>query len=198
MTLRRSRRPGLIAHLSATPRIAVVQNSGRVLLRAARPADREEFIQLMRGSRRHLRPWIYVPETPDAFDELIRRGRTDEYEFLLVCLKDGGAIVGSFHLSQIFRGGFQSAYLGFAAGGPYAGRGFMRKGLELTLRHAFRTLRLHRVEANVQPGNERSKELVKRCGFRLEGFSPRYLKVGGRWRDHERYALTIEDWKAAR
>ena len=152
----------------------------------------------MRSSRRHLRPWIYAPETPDAFDELIRRGRTDEYEFLLACIRDGGAIAGSFNLSQIFRGGFLSAYLGFAAGAPYAGRGLMSEGMELTLRHAFRTLRLHRVEANVQPANERSKKLVTRCGFRLEGFSPRYLKVGGRWRDHERYAVTVEDWRAAR
>jgi [ribosomal protein S5]-alanine N-acetyltransferase len=170
----------------------------RVVLRPARPSDREEFIELMRSSRRHLRPWIYAPETPDAFDELIGRGRTDEYEFLLLCLKDGGAIAGSFHLSQIFRGGFQSAYLGFAAGAPYAGRGLMSEGLELTLRHAFTRLRLHRVEANVQPANERSKSLVERGGFRLEGFSPRYLKVGGRWRDHERYAITVEDWKRRR
>ena len=147
----------------------------------------------MSRSRRHLRPWIYAPETHLAFDELVRRGRTGEYEFLLVCMKDGGAIAGSFHLSQIFRGGFQSAYLGFAAGAPYAGRGLMGEGLELTLRHAFTKLRLHRVEANVQPANERSKELVKRCGFRLEGFSPRYLKVGGRWRDHERYAITADE-----
>ena len=170
-------------------------NSRRVVLRPARPNDCDEFIDLMSRSRRHLRPWIYAPETHLAFDELVRRGRTDEYEFLLLCLKDGGAIAGSFHLSQIFRGGFQSAYLGFAAGAAYAGRGLMGEGLELTLRHAFTKLRLHRVEANVQPANERSKELLKRGGFRLEGFSPRYLKVGGRWRDHERYAITVEEWK---
>ena len=111
-------------------------------------------------------------------------------------MRDGGAIVGYFALSQIFRGAFDNAYLGYDGSAPYAGRGYMREGLELMLRHAFRVQRLHRVEANVQPGHKRSRALVEGAGFRLEGFSPRYLKIGGRWRDHERWALTVEDWQA--
>ena len=134
-------------------------------------------------------------ETPEAFDALIERSRGEDYEFLLARLRDGDRIAGSFQLSQIFRGGFQNAYLGFALGAEYVGQGYAREALELTLRHAFTKLRLHRVEANVQPANHRSKGLVERCGFRLEGYSPRYLKIGGRWRDHERYALTVEDWR---
>ncbi len=59
-------------------------------------------------------------------------------------------------------------------------------------------MRLHRVEANIQPGNAPSIALVKRLGFELEGMSPRYLKIGGRWRDHERYALRAETWRARR
>jgi ribosomal-protein-alanine N-acetyltransferase len=69
----------------------------------------------------------------------------------------------------------------------------MTAAMILLLRHAFRSLKLHRLEANIQPGNTASVALVKRCGFRKEGFSPRYLKVGGRWRDHERWAITRED-----
>ena len=71
----------------------------------------------------------------------------------------------------------------------------MTEGMELLLRRAFGDLRLHRIEANVQPGNASSIALVRRCGFVREGFSERYLKVGGRWRDHERWAINAEQWR---
>jgi ribosomal-protein-alanine N-acetyltransferase len=70
--------------------------------------------------------------------------------------------------------------------------------MHLVLRDAFTNLGLHRLEANIQPGNDASVALARRCGFELEGFSPRYLKVGGRWRDHERWAIRAETWRAAR
>ncbi len=71
----------------------------------------------------------------------------------------------------------------------------MREGLELVLRHAFVHLDLHRIEANIQPGNQPRSRSPRGAGFRREGFSPRYLKIGGRWRDHERWAILAEDWR---
>jgi ribosomal-protein-alanine N-acetyltransferase len=71
----------------------------------------------------------------------------------------------------------------------------MTEGLTLALRWVFGSLHLHRLEANIQPGNEASRALVQRLGYRCEGLSPRYLKIAGRWRDHERWALTVEDWR---
>ena len=71
----------------------------------------------------------------------------------------------------------------------------MTEALQLTLRHAFVKLKLHRLEANIQPENTPSIALVKRAGFVKEGYSRRYLKISGRWRDHERWAILVEDWR---
>src|SRR5204863_5586725 len=109
----------------------------------------------------------------------------------------GGELAGVVNVSEIVRGNFQSAYLGYYAFAPHHRRGFMAEGLRLVVEEAFRRRGLHRLEANIQPGNEASRRLVRRLGFRLEGLSPRYLKVAGRWRDHERWAVTREDWPAA-
>jgi len=73
-------------------------------------------------------------------------------------------IVGSINLSQIFLGGFRNAYLGYFIGAPYAGRGYMTEAIGLMLRHAFTHLKLHRLEANIQPGNVASAALVKGAG----------------------------------
>ena len=79
--------------------------------------------------------------------------------------------------------------MGYGAVATHVGRGYMSEGLELVLERAFTNLRLHRLEANIQPANAASIALVQRHGFVREGFSERYLKVGGRWRDHERWAI---------
>jgi ribosomal-protein-alanine N-acetyltransferase len=167
-----------------------------VLIRPPRLADGEEFVSLMRASRSFHRPWATAPIDPEAFNAYLSDSRRRDFEAMLLCRDEDGAIVGFFNLSQIFRGRLQSAYLGYAVGKRYAGQGYMRRGIELVLRHAFLGLRLHRVEANIQPGNNASLALARGAGFRSEGFSPRYLKIGGRWRDHERYAILSEEWRS--
>jgi RimJ/RimL family protein N-acetyltransferase len=91
-------------------------------------------------------------------------------------------------------GGLQSGYLGYGAFAAHAGRGLMTEGLRAVLGTLFGELGLHRVEANIQPGNAASLALARRLGFEKEGFSRRYLHIDGDWRDHERWALLAEDW----
>ncbi len=150
----------------------------------------------MRASRSFHKPWASAPTDDERFSAYLADARRPDFEALILCRHEDEAIIGFFNLSQIVRRGLQSAYLGYAAGKPFAGQGYMREGLELVLRHAFGALRLHRVEANIQPGNKASIALARGAGFRREGFSPRYLKIGGRWRDHERWAILAEEWRA--
>jgi ribosomal-protein-alanine N-acetyltransferase len=166
-----------------------------VSLRPIDYSDRDEFLAMVRESRELHRPWAYPPERADQFDELVARSRRDDVVTLLACRAEGGEIVGVFTISQIVRGAFQSAFLGYYGSAPHARRGYMRSAMQLVVDHAFGTLRLHRLEANIQPGNGPSIALARGGGFRLEGFSPRYLLIGGRWRDHERWAITSEEWR---
>jgi ribosomal-protein-alanine N-acetyltransferase len=181
--------------MPARKRQKPLERGERVYLRRPSAGDANEVIATVRASRRLHRPWVYPTETKAAFDDYIRRNQERDFVGLLICRIADDRIVGMANLSQIFRGNLQGAYLGFWASAEFAGQGYMREGLKLVLRYAFKKLHLHRLEANVQPANELSKALIKRCGFRYEGFSPRYLKVGGIWRDHERWAIHAEEWR---
>src|SRR3954464_7322960 len=181
--------------LSGRGERGALEKGERTFLRRGRSGDADEFTALMRESRELHRPWSFPPVRGEEFVALVERARADDFELFLLCRRGDGRILGFFNLSQIFRGPFLNAYLGYAVGAPYAGEGYMAEGIELVLRHAFGAMGLHRLEANIQPGNEPSTALAKHAGFRLEGFSPRYLKIDGRWRDHERWAILAEEWQ---
>jgi ribosomal-protein-alanine N-acetyltransferase len=172
-----------------------LRQGARVLLRHPREEDAREFIDLARSSRRFHAGWM-APASSDAkFAAYLQRNREDRFEALLLVRRQDGALLGAIDLSEIVRGNFQSAYLGYWIGASHARQGYMREGLALALDHAFKSHRLHRLEANIQPANTASIRLVDSLGFRLEGLSPRYLKIGGRWRDHERWAILSAEWR---
>ena len=172
----------------------------RVHLRPPRPSDQVAFLRAARGSRRLHGAWAKAPSTPAHYASFVARydGRMATHAGFLLLRNDDGALAGVFNFSEIVRGLFQSAYLGYYAFAPLAGDGYMTEGLTLALDVAFRKLKLHRVEVNVQPTNRRSLALVERAGFTREGFSRRYVKIGGRWRDHVRFAMLAEDWAMLR
>ncbi|MFG3496917.1 GNAT family N-acetyltransferase [Streptomyces sp. NPDC047928] len=162
-------------------------------IRPLRLADADEFTARAAESRELHRPWLFPPETTGAYTPWARALIEDPArESFLVCARDSGAVAGFVNINNIVRGAFQCGALGYGAFAHAAGRGLMSEGLRLVLRHAFGPLSLHRLEANIQPGNAASLALVRRAGFRLEGFSPAILHIDGAWRDHERWAITAE------
>lgn len=184
--------------MSSTADDALQRSGSRVLVRPLELGDEAAFIAGSQRSRELHRPWVAPPDTPAAFRTLLRRTDQPNFAAFVALVRDGGEPCGAFNLSEIVRGAFQSSYLGYQAFEPWAGQGLMGEALELLLEIVFDDLGLHRVEANVQPGNAASIALVRGRGFQQEGFSPRYLRIGGEWRDHERWALLEEDWRARR
>lgn len=167
------------------------REEGRVFLRLPHGDDVRAFLRAVRRSRELHRGWVTPPSTPKAYREYLERKDTAQH---LVVDRETGGFVGMINLNNIVLGNFQSAALGYYAFADFVGRGLMKEGLLLVLQHAFWDLKLHRVEANIQPGNKSSIALVKSCGFVKEGFSRKMLKVSGRWRDHERWALLAEEF----
>ena len=164
-------------------------NDPDVLVRPVTGDDRDEFLRLMQASRSLHEPWISPPLTVRAFEAYLARMQRNDHDGLLVCRREDAAIVGVINLNSIMRGSFLSASLGYYAGLPYGGKGYMTGGLKATIRYAFDALGLHRLEANIQPSNTPSLNLVRRCGFDNEGFSRKLLYIAGQWRDHERWAI---------
>jgi [ribosomal protein S5]-alanine N-acetyltransferase len=185
-----------------TPTTAATLQGTNVYLRPPRPDDAAAFVAAARASRALHGQWTQAPATAQRFALLVKRfARAREpvsHAGFLVFRRDDDALVGVFNFSEIVRGPFQSAYLGYYAFSPLSGQGLMTEGLALALDIAFRKLALHRVEVNIQPTNKRSVGLVERLGFTREGYSRRYVKIAGRWRDHLRFAMLAEDWRTLR
>jgi ribosomal-protein-alanine N-acetyltransferase len=178
--------------------MAVESGRPSVRVRPPRAEDGNEYVALNRASRAFHAGLASPPLDRRAFHRLLDRLDSPTYRYWLIERRADRAIVGAVELSQIARGNFRSAYLGYQIGAPFARRGYMREALATVLTQAFGRLRLHRVEANIQPENAASIRLVRGLSFRREGLSRRYLKIRGRWRDHGRWALLAEDWRAFR
>jgi Acetyltransferases, including N-acetylases of ribosomal proteins len=165
----------------------------RVGIRHFTLEDGAEFTARARESRRLHHPWLFPPADVDAYAVYAGRLIEDRTKAgFLVCERVGGGIAGFININNIVEGGFLCGALGYGAFAHAAGRGLMAEGLGRVVRYAFGEMGLHRLEINAQPGNAASIALARRCGFRLEGFSPAFIHIDGAWRDHERWAITAE------
>lgn len=151
-----------------------------------------EFLAAVSNSRALHKGWVSPPADAPSYGKYLEKVASSENICHLV-IRDSGALAGVININAIIRGTFQSGYLGYYAFAPHHGQGVMTVALGQVLARAFGDYGLHRLEANIQPDNKTSLRLLRPFGFRKEGFSARYLHIDGKWRDHERWAITIED-----
>lgn len=153
--------------------------------------DCDLFINAMIDSKDYHAPWTTAPTTEEQYKDYLLKYRSDNNKSFLILYNDN--IAGVVNLNEIVYGAFKSAYLGYYGVKQFASSGIMQQGMRLVIEHAFSNMGLHRLEANIQPNNIKSINLVKKLGFSKEGFSPRYLYINNQWCDHERWAIVAEN-----
>lgn len=177
-------------------RKAIARGATVYLYAPSKDAGRD-FLRMTQSSQSYHRPWVY-PATDmrryKLYLDRIATGRTFGY---FVARNEDDRLAGVVNINDIMRGGFRSGSLGYYADMELAGAGYMTEGLALVMDQAFTVLDLHRLEVNVQPANAASIAVVRKLGFRKEGFSPKFLQIDGIWRDHERWAMLDEEWHAS-
>jgi ribosomal-protein-alanine N-acetyltransferase len=169
------------------------------IIRALEPGDAEENLRLRRRNDDFLRPFEPIKAsdylTLDAqlrsIDDAVRAWKDDRAYSFGVFTRDG-ALIGKVGLSNVSRGAWQSATLGYFIDKDHNGRGHCTEAVGLIVEFAFDRARLHRVQAAVMPHNAASARVLAKNGFRFEGFAPKYLCINGRWEDHHVYSITVE------
>jgi ribosomal-protein-alanine N-acetyltransferase len=161
----------------------------RTRIQPPEPADKEAFLAVMKDSAGLHHPWVSAPKDHAGWERYMKRlARVNETGFLVKRLHDG-VICGVINLNVITYEALCSAYVSYFGVEGLVERGYMKEGMLQVIHHAFDELGLHRLEANIQPGNLASIGLARSTGYEYEGFSPRFLKIKGEWCDHERWAV---------
>lgn len=183
---------------------STIVRTTRMSLRPLRRQDRDEFLRVHEISRELYAPWSPSLPADEILGDLFelhlakaQEGARDGTEFRLVGILDDGRIGGFFNLFHIARGAFQSGVASWAVNAEVAGQGIATEGVTGLLDWAFAPpplgLGLHRVQANVIPGNIASVRVAEKNGFRREGLGVRYLKIAGRWQDHIFFARLADE-----
>jgi ribosomal-protein-alanine N-acetyltransferase len=183
------------------PEVAPFVIGDGVYLRGPQMADFAEWASLREQSREFLAPWeptwpaddLTRPSFRRRIRRYLREVRDDRAYPFFIFREEDGALVGGCTLSNVNRGVQQSCTLGYWAGEVHAGKGYVTKAVRALVPYVFEELRLHRLQAACLPENERSKAVLRRCGFREEGYARGYLRINGVWRDHVLFAMLRDD-----
>jgi ribosomal-protein-alanine N-acetyltransferase len=169
----------------------------RLILRSLDVIDTQQLNEYILRNKYFLSPW--EPATDEQYfseqgarelvekqnDEIVNRKGI----YLYIFLKDGQKLIGSIAVSNIIYGAFQSCFVGYKLDEQEINKGYMTEALRKVIEICFHEYKLHRIEANVIPKNDRSISVLKKLGFVEEGRSLKYLKINGAWEDHIHYVL---------
>ena len=161
-------------------------------IRPVQEEDEVEYLKNYRLSKAILKPWVQAPKNATEFKEYVCEMSSEENKAFVVIDKKTQSMLGIVELRDIFMFDFKNSYIIYFAFVPNLKKGCMSQAVKMVTKFAFNKLKLHRLEANIQPTNLASLALARSCGFIKEGYSPKFIKKNGKWKDHERWAILNE------
>jgi len=132
------------------------------------------------------------PARDERFFTIAGQRERIEGDALSFAILAGNRIAGTVTLSNIVRGPFQSATLGYWVAERLGGRGLATHAVQEVVAIAFEELRLHRLQAATLIDNVASQRVLEKNGFEPIGLARRYLRIAGDWRDHLLFQRTAD------
>lgn len=185
-----------------SPPKRLLRRTKRLVVRPLRAGDFRAWREAHLASSASRNDWDRSARKPEEltrarFAKLVKGANADIardafYDFGIFRRSDG-AYLGRFAIMDVMRRFAQTAYLGYNILNPYWGRGYAKEAVSAAFELAFRDLKLHRLEAGIEPRNVRSIRLARALGMRREGCKRRMLYLRGAWRDCMMYSITVED-----
>ncbi len=178
-----------------------ILETNRLILRIALPEIGDEILDFRIRNRTFLAPWL-PSQKENAFDresnqDFLHKEAQEwiegkSYRFVVSLQERPDYVIGDIYFSNVVRGAFQNAYLGYLQDKVHCGYGYMSEALTKGIWYMFAVENLHRIEANIMPSNTPSIKLLRRLGFEEVGISTNYMHINGAWEDHIQFALLNE------
>ena len=178
-----------------------VDLDGGLVVRELAVGDGAALAEAYLRNREHLAPWeptrtaaFFTAEWQESdVEAALQRLEAGTALPLVIVAKgaDGDEIVGRVNLSDIVRGVFLNAYLGYWIDARYTGRGLATTAVGVAVQAAH-GLGLHRVQAGTLVHNRASQVVLERNGFERFGLARRYLRIAGEWQDHVLFERLLE------
>jgi ribosomal-protein-alanine N-acetyltransferase len=175
----------------------------RIYIRCLERSDAEALCALRQRNREFFRPFeplrpdsdFSLPAVKEHLEAAITQFEQGTSFSFGIFLRETDELIGRVNLSNIVRGAWQNATIGYFLDRQQNGKGYMTEAVKLAVGFSFRHAGLHRVQGAVMPRNQGSIRVLEKAGFRYEGLALRYLQINGVWEDHHIYAVTAEEWR---
>jgi [ribosomal protein S5]-alanine N-acetyltransferase len=113
-----------------------------------------------------------------------QKALADELYVFGIFSRQTGQHIGNIDISNIFRGEYQWAILGYEIHNQYWKQGFGKEAVKAALIAGFKTLGYHRIEAAINLDNQASIALAESVGMHKECIRHGFLYENEQWVDH--------------